>query len=882
MSSVSVWHAQSVEAIAKNLVSTIGTGLHEAQVLQAWQKYGYNILQREQTLSWWKLLLLQFRNPLVFILMVAVALTAWLQEWTDMTVILVVIMLNSSIGFWQEYRSSHILEKLQQLVRVKALVKRDGVIKEIDAEQLVPGDIIIVKPGMKVPADARVIHSVNLATNEAALTGESTPVRKSEIPLPVQTDLAERVNMVFMGTTIERGEASAIVVAIGNRTELGKITLLTQQTKDVFTPLQERLRRLSRIISIFIIICAVIIVVAGWLEGENVVMIFTLAVAVAVAAIPEGLPAAVSVILAVAGQRIYKTKGLIKRLGAVETLGAVTVICTDKTGTLTEGRMKVAKVINYSTVTTVLEIAALANEALVEVTDTNPKITGDTTDMAKLEAFFKAGGNLQQLLQAKPRIATLPFDAEKKYLASFHKISPNKVGVFVAGAPEAMLQLATSVANESTSVAQLRTQYQRQQLQAQYEDSAQHGYRMIALGYREVAGSIQVNTTTTEWTNQVKDLILCGFLALQDPVRREVKTAVATCQQAGIRVVMITGDHKLTAQAVGRDLGLTIASDTVLEGKELDQLSDIELEQRVQTIQIYARSNPEHKMRIVKAWQKHQAVVAMTGDGINDAPAIKAADVGIALNAGTDVTKEAAELVLLNDSFATILEAIRQGRIAFNNIRKVTVFLLIGSFTELIIVMSSLIFHLPLPITAVQILWANLIEDGLPTFSLAFEPGGKNVLRRPPLLRQEPIVNKEGYAMIFTVGLLTDIVLAGMFFWLYRDGNLAIEYIRTMIFTTLSLDALISVFALKSFYLPIYQINLRNNRYLLLASVVGVTCIILAIYLPLFNNYLETVPLLPQHLGLVLALAVLDLFLIECIKWFVRRPKGNLINTFFT
>lgn len=859
----------TVETITQNLDSDSTTGLTEYEAQQRLQRYGHNVLQREQHQAWWRLLLLQLRNPLVVILIIAALLTAWLKEWADMIIILVVVVLNSSIGFWQEYRSSKILEKLQLLVRVHAQVKRDDTVKEVDAEQLVPGDIIMIKAGMKVPADARIITSQSLATNEAVLTGESVPVRKKNVVLSSSTALVDRVNMIYMGTTVERGEGSAMVMATANATELGRIAALTQRTKTALTPLQQRLRHLSRVISIFIVLSAVIIVVAGFLEGEPLFSIFTLAVAVAVAAIPEGLPAAVSVILAVAGQRIYKQQGLIKRLGAVETLGAVTVIATDKTGTLTEGVMKVTQVLNYGNINTTLQIAALANEALVDERDGGREISGDSTDKAKLEVFFKHGGNLHNLLKTKPKITALPFDAEKKYIAAFHQLSNHHVGIFVSGAPETILQSATMIATNQVSIRPL-TQDQHHHLKKQYEQLAQEGHRMIALAYKEVSTNIQPTTELTQLTNHIQELVFFGFLALQDPIRSEVNVAMRTARQAGIQVIMITGDHQLTAQAIGKNLEFTIAPDSVIDGQALDKLSDAELLRRVQHIQIYARSNPEHKMRIVKAWQQHQAVVAMTGDGVNDAPAVKIADVGIALNAGTDVTKEAAELVLLNDSFATIIEAIKQGRVAFNNIRKVALFLLIGSFTELIIVMSSLLFQIPLPITAIQILWANLIEDGLPTFSLAFEPGGVNVMHRPPLSRQEPIVNRQGYVFIFFVGIVTDLILAGIFLWLYNVHDLSLEYIRTIIFATLSLDALIAIFALKSLHRPIYRIQLTNNPYLLVASAIGLLAIVLVIYLPLFNRYLETEPLLPQHVVLVLILALLDGIFIEVVKWFFR------------
>jgi Ca2+-transporting ATPase len=866
-----MWHDSAVKETLAQLKTNESSGLSEDEVLLRLEKEGTNILPREKKKAWWQLFLSQFKNPLVGILLVAAIITALLKEWTDTTVIMVVVILNSIIGFWQEFRSSNILEKLQRLITVKARVMRDGKIREIDAEKLVSGDIIILKTGMKVPADARIIICRELETNEALLTGESSPVKKKDKTLLEKTPLADRINMVFMGTVVETGEAKAVVVATGAKTEIGQIAKLTQAAEEEKTPLQEKLGRLGKIITVFVAVSAIIILIIGLLEQRGFVEVFTTAVAVAVAAIPEGLLAALSVILAVAGQRIFKEKGLIKHLTAAETLGSTNVICTDKTGTLTEGKMKVDKIINYGPLQETLLISALANAAITEETEKGTKVRGEPTDQAKMEVFLEKGGKLEQVLTEKPRLAELEFDPTRKYMTSFHRLPNNKIGLYVAGSPEVLLQLSSSlkkkVGREKLNKRKLEA------LKSQYETLAKSGFRMIGLGYKEISETkTKINfNDNKKLTDLVENIVFYGFLAIRDPIRKDVHQSIKTAREAGVKVIMVTGDHKFTAQAIGQELKFNTAPEAIIEGSELDSLSEEELEMRVDQIEIYARVNPKHKMRIINAWQTKDMAVAMTGDGINDAPALKSADIGIAVGSGTDVTKEAADLVLMDNSFSLIPQAIRQGRIAFDNIRKVTLLLLVGSFTELILIMTALILRIPLPITAVQILWANLVEDGLPTFSLAFEPGEKGIMKRKPLKRREGILDKESMAIVFIVGLITDFILVGLFLFFYHFTNLSIEHIRTIIFAALSTDVLFYVFAFKSLQAPITKTNLINNRFLILASIIGFILIGAVIYVPALNVFMETTPLNLMEIGLILGLALLKVGLIEIVKYFFRE-----------
>jgi len=759
---------------------------------------------------------------------------------------------------------------------VHAYVLRESLIRQIDAEKLVVGDIISLKAGMKAPADARLITLRDLETNEALLTGESTPIKKHAKSLKGRVPLADRKNMVFMGTSVVKGEALAVVVATGANSEIGKIAKLTQAAQDEETPLQEKLKRLSKIISIFVSISAVVILIIGLFEKIEFADIFTTSIAVAVASIPEGLPAALSIILAVAGQRIFKEKGLIKHLNAAETLGSTNIICADKTGTLTEGKMKVEKIISYGDKKIILEASAFANEATLDKESSeNVLIHGDPTDQAKMEVFLKNGGDVDELLKKHPLLARLPFDQSKNYLASFNKLKKNRIAIYINGAPEAVLKASVSIKEGPTQ--KPLTKARLESLTQEYEQLAKRGFRIIAVAYKEIAKNPDsIDFYDTKKLHQlITGLSFYGFLAIRDPIREDVLSSIQIARQAGLKVIMITGDHKLTARAIGGELGFATKAGAIIEGEELDALSDKQLKERVEKIEIYARVNPKHKMRIIEAWRSKNMVVAMTGDGINDAPALKTADIGIAVGSGTDVTKEASDLVLLDNSFSLIPQAIRQGRIAFDNIRKVSLVLLVGAFTELLLILSALILRVPLPITALQILWANLIEDGLPALALAFEPGEEDIMKRKPLRRAENILDRQGIFLVFVVGLITDLMLVGFFLLLYNFTNLSIEHIRTIIFIDLSTDVLFYIFAFKSLSKPLIKINIFNNKYLIGAVIIGLLLAGAVIYVPFLNKFMDTVPLSLFQLLIILMLTSIKISLIELVKYIFRRRSGK-------
>lgn len=861
------WHLLSLDDIAKEFKANFDGGLSQEEAVESRKKYGANKLPKGKKLHWWQLFFRQLKSPLVFILLIAAGMTFWLDELIDMSVILMAVSVNVLIGFWQEFRSNRVFEKLQAIVKVEARVKRGGKTYDLSAEELVPGDIILLKSGMKVPADARIISLREFEVNEALLTGESDPVKKELKMLSGSVSIGDRINMVFTGTVVEKGDATAIVVATGANTEIGQIAALTANVEEEATPLQERLGKLGKIISIFVVISAALILITGLYEGRGFVEMFTVAVAVAVAAIPEGLPAALSVILAVSVQRILKKDGLVKKLLGAETLGSTTVICTDKTGTLTEGKMKVDNEVDITDRDKALRILALANEAILIDEGGKISVKGETTDKAKMEYFLEQGGDLNKTLSEYPRLALLDFDDEKKYIASFHSSADKSRLLYVTGATENLLQLSSlDPANKA-------------RIQKEMEESAKRGFRMIGIAERVMAESDELDLeNTTLLRKHVNNLSFIGMVAIRDPIRPDVPESVATTREAGIKIVMVTGDHKFTARAIGQELGFCDAESTIIDGEELEHMSDEDLREKIKNVNIFARVNPSHKMRIVEALKANGEVVAMTGDGVNDAPALKASDIGVAIGSGTDIAKEASDLILLNDSFSIITNAIKQGRIAFDNMRKVVVFLMMGSFTELILVMSSLIFKLPLAITAVMILWANIVEDGFPNFALAFEPGEDDVMKRKPLKRTEPILDRESMILVYAQGLVTDLILVGIFILMDFYSHYSLEHLQTVIFAALATDALLIVFSLKNLRKSIFQTALFNNWYLIFAVLAGMITMMLAIYLPFLNKILGTVPLNWYDLVLVFGLGLFKVFCTEVIKWWFRKREFSRLQ----
>lgn len=867
-----IFHNLSIEKTASALKTNCDRGLSIDEVRKR-QKLGRNELPQAKPVSKIRILLSQFRSPLIYILIIAGAVTLFLREYTDAVVILAAVFVNAVVGYVQEFKASNTLRELKKVLKVKAIVLRDGKEKEILQENLVKGDIIILKTGNKVPADSRIIKSWNLKIQEAALTGEWLSADKTIKVLPEKTPLADRDNMAYMGTIVEDGEGKAVVTAIGSHTEIGKVAKLITKTKEEKTPYQKRLAHFSKVVGIIITGISLLIFIEGILTGRLFIEMFITAVAVAVAAVPEGLPIAMTVILALGMQRILKKKGLVRKLSSAETLGSTSIIATDKTLTLTEGKMKV-DTIRAEDKKTALEISALANEAFVENPDEplrNWKIKGRPTDRAKLEAAGEGGIFKHKLEKIYHKIDEIPFNSENKFIASFHKKDNSSI-VFVAGAPEKIIHLSSKVKGKTkqTKLTKATTGH----LEKELEELTSKGLRVVALAYKTLR---KHNTENKFNKDDIFDLTFVGFIGLKDPIRKDAKKAFHTCAKAGLRPIIVTGDHLLTAKSVGKELGLEVKKDNVMLGIELDKLSDSQLSKKLNNVNVFARVEPKHKLRIVKAWQKKNCVVAMTGDGINDAAALKKADIGISLGSGTDVAREVSDIVLLNDNFSVFVAAVEEGRAILDNMRKVITYLLSSSFTEIILIGTAIFAKIPLPITAVQILWVNLIEDGLPGIALAFEPKEDDLMSQKPPPYNVPLLTREMKVIIMAVGIATDLILLGLFFWLYkRFGMVNIDYIRTMIFTGLTIDSLFYVFTCKSLRKNIWDINILSNKFLAGSWILGWIFLLGGVYIPLFQNILGTVPLRGYDWLILAGFGLTKLLLIEITKYyFIVRRKTN-------
>jgi len=893
------WHSISSKKVLKELGSSLN-GLSEDEVKKRRQQFGLNKLPEEKPYSNIKLFLRQFQSPLILILIFAGIITLFLEEYTDATIIFSAVILNTVVGYIQENKASKALMKLKKILKVKAVVFRNENEKEILQEELVPGDIVFLKPGNKVPADGRLIEAKDLKINEVALTGEWLPAEKITIVLPEDTPLADRDNMVYMGTVVEDGRGKLVVTGTGLRTEIGKVAQLVRETKEELTPYQKKLADFSRIIGVIISLICIGIFIEGMITLTEIEFIerfkemFTTAVAVAVAAIPEGLPVSMTVILALGMQRIMMKRGLVRKLVSTETLGSTSVICTDKTATLTEGKMRVAGIYTGSkellsdgkkfsekidkdgkkSHVLALKISTFCSSAFIENPD-DPMdewvVRGRPTDKSLLLAGIQAGLSRKELEKKQPKIDELPFNPVYKYSASLHKFSKSEDIIYVLGAPEIILQMSKYI--ELDGRREKISKKKLDELNKKFEHLTRNGLRVLGTAYKRIK-KVEVTKADELIEKNLEDMVFVGFIALHDPLRPEVKEAIKICRQAGIRPIIITGDHKLTAKAIAKELGLLISEKNIIEGKELEKLSDEEFEKKLKDIQIYARVEPRQKLRIVKAWQKKGEVVAMTGDGINDAPALKQADIGVALGSGTDVAKEVSDLILLTDNFSVIVAAVEEGRAIIDNIRKVITYLLTDSFTEVILIGASLLFGWPLPITAAQILWVNLIEDGLPDIALAFEPKEKGLMKQKPQTQDIPLLTREMMVIILIIGLITDFILLGIFFWLFNKfGIEKMDYIRTMIFAALSIDSLFYVFSCKSLRRNLWRINPFSNKILVAAWVIGMVMLILALYMPILQTLLKTVPLGFQDWLIIFGLGISELVLIEATKWYFISRK---------
>lgn len=837
------WHAMSVREAMSRLDARM-QGLSDVEAAERLRAHGPNELPREPSRHWWRLAIDQFGSPLMIVLLVAAAVSLALGERVDAGVISAAVALNGALGFLQEYKANQAMDRLRSLVQPTAVVRRDGCDRVVNAREVVLGDVLALSAGDRIVADVRFAECSACETNEMSLTGESAPIAKRTEKIQPGAAVADRSNMAFAGTAFVAGRALAVVVATGTMTELGKVARLVIETEERATPLQSELARLARWLSFGVVGIVAVIFTIGIAFGRGSLEMFQTSVALAVAAIPEGLGISVTIVLAIGMQRMVRRRALVRRLVAAETLGSVSVICTDKTGTITEGRMRVDQIVGDRT--KVLEALALCNDAVVSakagsVPGQDELVRGTPTERALLEAGLASGLRPSELEKAFPRVGEIPFDSARKYMATLHRRDGRRV-LIVKGAPERVLAMCRG--------GKVRL--------AEAEALAADGLRVIAVAQRSVGESVRIE-------DGLRDLSFLGFVGLRDPLRAEASQQIRAAREAGVRTVIVTGDHPKTARAIARQAGLPLRDHRgVMTGTELDRLDDDALDRALTGICVYARAEPRHKIRVVKAWQRRGDVVAVTGDGVNDAPALKAADIGVALGSGTEVAKQASDMVLLDDNLSSITAAIEQGRIIFDNMRRSVIYLLTSGFTEMILIAGALLFGMPLPLLPGQILWINLLADSFPNAALAFERGEPDVMRVPPRPRGEPIFNRRMAALLLVIGVITDLFLFALYAWALTAKDIASA--QTFMFAAVGIASLAYVFSIRSFRRSLIALNPFSNRWLIGAVAISVGLLVLAIQNPWLSSILRATPLSLSDWGLLAMMGLIKLGVIEIAK----------------
>lgn len=909
------WHQLPFQQVIQQYGSS-PRGLTAVEAAERIQQYGYNELEEKSARGPLKILWEQFTATMVLILIGAAVISGFLGKWQEASAIFAIVLLFALLGFIQEYRAERAMAALKKLAVPRVRVQRDGKMAEISARDLVPGDIVLLEAGNLVPADLRLIESVNLRVQEAALTGESEAVEKDTHPIEkADLPVGDRVNMAYMGTTVTYGRGSGIVTATGMQTELGGIASLLQQSEDELTPLQKRLDQLGKLLALIGVVVAALVAIFDILRGAPVADAFLVAVSVAVAVVPEGLPAVVTITLALGARRMLARNALIRKLPAVETLGSVTTICSDKTGTLTENRMTVTvldvaghrmeideetnqrgqstlvlsapeAVTPRGSLALLLIGGALCNDARLQVDEETAErqrfhAIGDPTEGALVIAAARFGLMKAELDDHKPRVAELPFDSERKRMTTLHSLENSQQSAirelldvaapyaqyisFTKGSVDGLLDISTHVWENG----------QRYPLSSEYRRRIEESNRLLAENGMRVLG-VGFKTLAVPETGPVLEqgLTFIGFVGIIDPPRAEVKEAVAQARGAGIRPVMITGDHPLTALHIARELGITDANGRAMTGTELNALSDEDLQGVVEQIAVFARVSPEHKLRIVNALQKRGHVTAMTGDGVNDAPALKTADIGVAMGiTGTDVSKEAAKIVLQDDNFRTIVAAVEEGRVIYDNLRKFIKFSIGGNIAKIIVMLVGVLIGMPAPLLPLQLLWLNLLTDGLLGIGLGLEPAEANVMKRRPISPKASIFSDGVGAQILRMGLLIGTLSLGMGAWHFTMG---IEDWQTMMFTTLAFAQVWQALGIRSGSNSLFKAGLLSNKPLLGLAALVVVAQFAALYIPALQTYLNTVPLsLPDLLFCAAAGAVVFVYA-EIEKWFQRRSEWQI------
>ncbi len=876
------WHALKMEAVKRRLNADFGNGLNEKDAANRLKAFGKNVFGKEENFYYLKLLLRQFKSALVLILIAAGVAAFALGEYTDTIVIFIAVFINTAVGIFQEGKASQAFKKLKSSQKKYATVLREGRQKLIESSDLVPGDVIILQLGDQVPADARLIEEKGIEANEAVLTGEWVAVDKrvSE-DIPENTRITERKNMVWMGTFITEGWGKAVVVGTGFSTEIGKIAEMIGEEREIATPLQKGIKKLARFLTVIIAASIALIFLTGLIRGEPIGEMLLVAVALAVAAVPSGLPIAVTVVLAIGMSRILAKRGLIKNLNAAETLGSTSVILTDKTGTLTQAEMKVSKIMTllsekdefmekkHKDRLQVLEMAALATEAFIENPDDELSewiVRGRPMDKAIYIASIEAGLRPLDVFEKYPRVDLIPFDSERRYSASMHRLGENgKSRVFAMGAPELILEFCGKVYKDGKELN--LTEKTREFLEDLFEKENASGARMLAVAYKD--GDWESFPHHGEKDGMFRGMVFGGFIKFHDPLREDVFEAIRMAKEAGIRPVMATGDHAATARKVAEEAGLLRANGIVVTGEEIENMSREELAGKIERIDVFARVLPRQKLDIVRIWQEKGEVVAMTGDGVNDAPALKHADIGIAVGAATEVSKEASDMILLNNSFSIIVAAIAEGRRILDNLKKIIAYLLSTAFSEIMLVGVAIMAGMPLPVLPTQIIWTKIIEEGFMSFAFAFEPKEKGLMKRNPRAQSaKNLLTGNLKKLIFAIALITSALLIGLFFALLYF-KYPIEEIRTIMFAGISIDSIFFAFSLKNLKKPVWRINLWSNRYLVFSLLSSVALLLVALFFPPLQKLLSLTTLSGEETLFVLGLGILNLLTIETAKYFL-------------
>jgi P-type Ca2+ transporter type 2C len=889
------WHKEIAE-IARVLSVDLNNGLGPDEVKIRQDKFGPNQLKEQKGISALGIFLEQFEDFIIWVLIGAAVVSGFLQEWVDALAIIAIVILNAILGFLQEYRAEKSLAALKKLSSPASKVIRAGRHEVVPTSELVPGDIIELEAGDNVPADSRLIWlTSNFSVQEASLTGESTPVLKTTSILEEKDiPLADRANMVYMGTSVASGKAKAVIVQCGMNTELGKIAGMIQDIPKETTPLQKKLEKFSKWLVYLCFVLVAIVFLLEWLRGGKIIDVFLTSVSLAVAAIPEGLPAVVTIALALGVQRMVKRHAIIRKLPSVETLGCATVICSDKTGTLTKNEMTVQAVYaggklfqitgigyspkgrfvldskqvspaDYPDLLNVLNLGVLCNGAQLVQDGSEFKIVGDPTEASLLTVAAKAGIWKEKKEEELPFIDEIPFDSQRKKMTIIRE-GGQKTIAFVKGAPDVLLEDCASI-EKNAAISRLTDSDKRQILDVtgRLADSAM---RVLAVAYRVLDDGYQKNTPSEAIE---KNLIFAGLIAMIDPPREEAKKAVQQCKQAGIKTVMITGDHKNTAVAVAKELGIFAQDSLALTGEELDRISEEDFLAGLEKIPVYSRVSPEHKLRIVRALRNHNEIVAMTGDGVNDAPAVKEADIGVSMGiTGTDVTKEVSDMIITDDNFASIVSAVEEGRGIYDNIKKFIHYLLSCNIGEILVMFVSSLIGFPVPLLPIQILWVNLVTDGLPALALGVDPVEPDIMKRSPRPVDEAVITKSLAWVMLTQGAFIALCSLSAFSLVLFIEKGGIIRARTAAFIVLSCSQLFHSFNCRSQTQSLFKIGLFTNKNLIFAALISFLLQMSVVYTPFLQKIFKTEPLGLFDWVLVIIISSFPLWAMEIVK-FARR-----------